>query len=52
MAQMEEKIRGILSNDNLLRILFTAHQKFHSLTLFFLNRIQIDSHVYFRICIY
>ena len=52
MAQMEEKIRGILSNDNLLRIYVYAHQKFHLITLFFLNRIQIDKNIYFRIYIH
>lgn len=49
MAHMEEKIRGILSNDNLLRISVCAHQKFRLLTLFFLNRIQNDSNISFRI---
>ncbi len=49
MAHIEEKIRGILSNDNLLRIYVYAHRKFHSFTLFFLSRIQIDN-IYFRIC--
>lgn len=49
MAHMEEKIRGILSNDNLLRIYVCAHQEFRSLPLSFLNGIQNGSNICFRI---